>query len=73
MEEYKTTNQQLSQEINALGGDSTSLGHGQSREVLLAEIEKDRLEKLNIEKGLPVLCCVQVLKFNNIPLQLSKM
>lgn len=72
LQEYKTTNQLLSKEINDLGGDSTSLGHGQSREALSAEIEKERLEKLDAHKGQPVPCYVDFLETYDTRFQLSK-
>ena len=51
LQEYKSTNDQLSTEIDALGGNSSTLGEGRSRQQLSLEIEKERLEKLAVQKG----------------------
>jgi len=51
LQEYKFTNDQLSTEMDALGGRSSSLGEGRTREVLSLEIEKERLEKMAVQKG----------------------
>ena len=51
LQEYKSTNDQLSSEIDALGGSSSTLGEGKSRHQLSIEIEKERLEKLAVQKG----------------------
>ena len=51
LQEYKSTNDQLSTEIDALGGSSSSLGEGRSRQELSLEIEKERLEKIAVQKG----------------------
>ena len=51
LQEYKSTNDQLSTEIDALGGNSSTLGEGRSRQQLSLEIEKERLEKLAVRKG----------------------
>ena len=51
LQEYKSTNDQLSREIDALGGNSSTLGEGRSRQQLSLEIEKERLEKLAVQKG----------------------
>lgn len=51
LQEYKSTNDQLSTEIDALGGNSSTLGEGRSRQQLSHEIEKERLEKLAVQKG----------------------
>ena len=51
LQEYKSTNDQLSTEIDALGGNSASLGEGRSRQELSLEIEKERLEKIAVQKG----------------------
>lgn len=51
LQEYKSTNDQLSTEIDALGGSSSSLGEGRSRQDLSLEIEKERLEKMAVQKG----------------------
>ena len=51
LQEYKSTNDQLSTEIDALGGNSSSLGEGRSRQELSLEIEKERLEKVAVQKG----------------------
>ena len=51
LQEYKSTNDQLSSEIDALGGSSSTLGEGRSRHQLSIEIEKERLEKLAVQKG----------------------
>jgi len=48
LEEYKTANEQLQKEIDALGGESAQL---ESRQVLSEEIEKERLEKATLQKG----------------------
>ncbi|KAF8808803.1 hypothetical protein BYT27DRAFT_7188276 [Phlegmacium glaucopus] len=52
LQEYKSTNDQLSTEIDALGGSSSSLGQGRSRQDLSLEIEKERLEKIALQKDL---------------------
>ncbi|TFK35138.1 spindle assembly checkpoint component Mad1 [Crucibulum laeve] len=52
LQEYKATNLQLAKEIDALGGSSSSLGQGQSREALSSEVEKERLEKAALQKVL---------------------
>ena len=51
LQEYKSTNDQLSTEIDALGGNSSTLGEGRSRQQLSLEIEKERSEKLAVQKG----------------------
>ena len=51
LQEYKSTNDQLSTEIDALGGSSSTLGEGRSRQELSLEIEKERLEKIAVQKG----------------------
>ena len=51
LQDYKSTNDQLSTEIDALGGNSSTLGEGRSRQQLSLEIEKERLEKLAVQKG----------------------
>ena len=51
LQEYKTTNDQLSTEIDALGGVSSTLGEGRSRQELSHEIEKERMEKIAVQKG----------------------
>ena len=51
LQEYKSTNDQLSTEIDALGGNSSTLGEGRSRQQLSLEIEKERLEKIAVQKG----------------------
>lgn len=51
LQEYKSTNDQLSTEIDALGGVSSTLGEGRSRQELSLEIEKERLEKVAVQKG----------------------
>ena len=51
LQEYKSTNDQLSTKIDALGGNLSSLGKGQSRQELSLEIEKEHLEKVAVQKG----------------------
>jgi mitotic spindle assembly checkpoint protein MAD1 len=51
LQEYKSTNDQLSTEIDALGGISSTLGEGRSRQELSHEIEKERMEKIAVQKG----------------------
>ena len=51
LQEYKSTNDQLSTEIDALGGVSSTLGEGRSRQELSHEIEKERMEKIAVQKG----------------------
>lgn len=51
LQEYKSTNDQLSTDIDALGGSSSSLGEGRTRQDLSLEIEKERLEKMALQKG----------------------
>lgn len=51
LQDYKSTNDQLSTEIDALGGSSSSLGEGRSRQDLSLEIEKERTEKMAVQKG----------------------
>lgn len=58
LQEYKSTNDQLSTEIDALGGSSSTLGEGRSRQDLSLEIEKERLEKVALQKGKAFLLCV---------------
>ena len=48
LEEYKSTNEQLQKELDALGGESSKL---ESRQILSEEIEKERLEKSVLQKG----------------------
>lgn len=48
LEEYKSTNEQLQKEIDALGGESSKL---ESRQILSKEIEKERLEKSALQQG----------------------
>lgn len=48
--EYKETNTRLIQEVDALGG-GLDLG---GRSELSAEVEKERLEKLALQKGVPL-------------------
>jgi len=43
LQEYKYTNDKLTTEIITLGRDSSSLGHGRTREALV------RLEKLSVQ------------------------
>jgi mitotic spindle assembly checkpoint protein MAD1 len=52
LQEFKDTNAQLSKEIDALGGDSTSLGQGQgrNREALSLEIEQAQQIKAELQK-----------------------
>ena len=52
LQEFKETNEQLTKEIDALGGDSGSLGqgHGRTREALSVEIERAQQAKLEIQK-----------------------
>ena len=57
LQEYKSTNDQLSTEIDALGGSSSSLGEGRTRQELSLEIEKERLEKIAVQKGSAFLIC----------------
>lgn len=60
LQEFKDTNAQLTKEIDALGGDSASLGqgHGRSREALSIEIEQAQQVKLDLQK-----CTVQYLTY----------
>ena len=58
LQEYKSTNDQLSTEIDALGGSSSTLGEGRSRQDLSLEIEKERLEKVALQKGKAFFLCV---------------
>jgi hypothetical protein len=51
LQEYKSTNFQLTREIDALGGDSVSVGHGPTRQTLSAEVELQRVAKLDVERG----------------------
>lgn len=51
LQEYKSANDQLSTKIDALGGSSSSLGEGRTRQELSLEIEKERLEKVAVQKG----------------------
>ena len=51
LQEYKSTNDQLSTEIDALGGNSSSLGEGRSHQELSLEIKKEHLEKVAVQKG----------------------
>jgi mitotic spindle assembly checkpoint protein MAD1 len=51
LQEYKSTNEQLSTEIDSLGGSSSTLGQGRTRQELSFEIEKERLEKMAVQKG----------------------
>ena len=51
LQEYKSTIDQLSTEIDALSGTSSSLGEGRTRQDLSFEIEKERMEKLSIQNG----------------------
>jgi len=48
LEEYKSTNEQLQKELDALGGESSKL---ESRQILSEEIEKEKLEKSALQKG----------------------
>lgn len=52
LEEYKLANDQLSKEIDTLGGSSSSVGEGRSRQDLSLEIETERLEKIAVQKGM---------------------
>jgi mitotic spindle assembly checkpoint protein MAD1 len=58
LQEFKDTNAQLTREIDALGGDSTSLGpaQGRNREALSIELEQAQQAKLELQK-----CTVLVL------------
>ncbi|CAA7263882.1 unnamed protein product [Cyclocybe aegerita] len=50
--DYKATNEQLAKEIDALGGSTSALDHGHNRQELAAEVEKERLEKVALQKQL---------------------
>ena len=51
LQEYKSTNFQLTKEIDALGGDSVSVGHAPTRQTLSAEVELQRVAKFDVERG----------------------
>ncbi|RDB18933.1 Spindle assembly checkpoint component mad1 [Hypsizygus marmoreus] len=52
LQEYKDANLQLTQEIDALGGDAASLGHGRTRQELSAEVEQEQQQRLELQKSL---------------------
>ncbi|KAF9475572.1 MAD-domain-containing protein [Pholiota conissans] len=52
LQEYKVANDQLMSEIDALGENYSNLGQGQNRQMLSAEVEKERLEKLAAQQEL---------------------
>lgn len=51
LQDYKSEILKLTKEIDALGGDSSSLGQDRNRQDLSAEIEQERESKLEIQKG----------------------
>lgn len=51
LNEYKSTNLQLVQELDAIGGDSSSLGRGRTRKDLADEIEVERVAKFEAQTG----------------------
>jgi mitotic spindle assembly checkpoint protein MAD1 len=51
LQEFKDANTQLMKEVDALGGQSVTLGRGKSREALSAEIEEAQQAKLEMQKG----------------------
>jgi mitotic spindle assembly checkpoint protein MAD1 len=51
LQEFKDANAQLMKEVDALGGQSVTLGRGKSREALSAEIEEAQQAKLEMQKG----------------------
>jgi mitotic spindle assembly checkpoint protein MAD1 len=51
LQEHKAANLQLSKEIDALGGDSSTLGSGLTREALLAQIKHECKGKLELQQG----------------------
>ena len=48
LEEYKSMNEQLQKELDVLGGESSKR---ESRQILLEEIKKERLEKSIVQKS----------------------
>jgi len=55
LQEYKHTNEALTAEIDALVGDSPSLGHGRTHKALLFEIGEVRRQKLSAQQGKSVI------------------
>jgi mitotic spindle assembly checkpoint protein MAD1 len=52
LEKYKESNQQLEKDIDALGGKTSLIGGGKSRQEVSQAIENERAEKLSLQKGL---------------------
>jgi mitotic spindle assembly checkpoint protein MAD1 len=59
LEEYKESHQQLEKDIDTLGGKASLLSGGKSRQELSNAVEKERAEKLSLQKGLFV--CFRIL------------
>lgn len=55
LEDYKERNRQLEKDVDALGGNS--LFAGRSKQELSQAIEKERAEKLSLQKGLLIILC----------------
>ncbi|KDR71884.1 hypothetical protein GALMADRAFT_143649 [Galerina marginata CBS 339.88] len=52
LQEYKSTNEKLGHDLDAIAGKSVSFGPGQSSQTLSAELEKERLEKAAMQRDL---------------------
>jgi hypothetical protein len=53
LQEYKYANEVLTAKNDALGWDSSALGHSRTREALLTEIEEPCREVLSAQHGTP--------------------
>jgi mitotic spindle assembly checkpoint protein MAD1 len=72
LHEYKSEVSKLTKEIDALGGDSSSLGQGRSRQDLSADIEQERQSKLEMRKGAQALKAYRLLITSNGPQRLMQ-